>query len=175
MHLDAVCCVVGFTNPPACVAPRCTSNPHPSSLSQRAPSDTLFYCDATKSTYKRLFWSKVYARFVEPSFSWASLSRLIIIIVRGGQTRPMLHPCEKIYFRPRDIFYAHYSLLLLPSSSRPREHATSAFSRRLILSRRFSRGPADIHGTKSVVCGIKRHLDEWKTISRVCSYAPINK
>lgn len=173
MHLDAVCCVVGFTNPPACVAPSLHRQSSSLIAFPAGTSDTLFYCDATKSTYKRLFWSKV-CSFCQVVF-FAGLIVAPDNNYRRQQTRPMPHPCKKIYFRPRDIFCAHYSLLLLPSSSRPQEHATSAFSRRLILSRRFSRGPADIHGTKSVVCGIKRHLDEWKTISRVCSYAPINK
>lgn len=110
----------------------------------------------------------------EPSFSRASLSRLIIIIVGniGGRccTPVKRFTFTRVIYFTRIIPFCFCFPLRVHKST-----ATSAFSRRLSLSRRFSRGPADIHGTKSVVCGIKRHLDEWKTISRVCSYAPINK
>jgi len=125
VHLDAVCCVVGFTNPPACVAPRCTANPHPS-LSQRAPAIPSFIAMRQSRRTNDCF-SRRYARFVEPSFSRVSLSCLIIIIV-GNKRGRCCTPVKRftfarvIYFARIILFYFCLPLRVHESTRQVRFH-----------------------------------------------------
>lgn len=109
-------------------------------LSQRASTIPSFIATRQSRRTSDCFCRR-YARFVRPSFSRASLSPPIIIIV-GNQHGRILCVCKKIYFCPRDIFIR--ALFSFSSSLFPLRENESVRQVRFHdgrFSRRFSRGP----------------------------------